>query len=228
MRRFKYKYLLILPIGFFVVYMSFMISHLSDGGVSLPFGKEKSYPFSAYVQCEGAVYYNKPFRGYFLVKADVNTFQPFSNSNEEVLGGRDKDHVFFKTDIVPGLIPDQAVYLGGNYCKGQQQVFYGKTLLEAADAASFKWLQRYYAADKHHVYYRGKIMNEADVSTVHPVTDEDQRSDDAYLSDKNYVYYNGNKIKGAIPDSFKTLYVKDDQWQMKYAFDGNIISTRMT
>lgn len=218
-----FRYILIFC-GFILSFFLFILFwHLMHKGISLP-GDQKNFMYSScYSVSEGKVYYNKPYRGYFLVKgADATTFKPLNILSDNGLMGKDANHVYFKTEQISSLKPAETTYLGNNYCKDNSQVFYGDRLLKKADPATMKLISGYYGADKAHLYFKGKIIKEADLSTLRQIKYDqgrDQMTWD-YLCDKNYVYFKGTVIKGANPESFTRLYVEDDQWNTQYSFDG--------
>lgn len=206
----------------FIALMGYVLIKNSIGqGISISSDQNISYPsggvFSHY---QGKVYYNKPFRGYFEVKgADVNTFAPLGDNT---LLAKDKNHVYYKTEVITGIDPAAVVYLGADYCKDMRRVFYGSTPLAEADVASFHAVNGFYGADKSHVYYKQFTLKAGDPATLHGVgtaTDTDYRHHSEYLKDKGHVYYKGGVIDGASPANFVCLDMANGPTSIYFAFD---------
>ncbi len=219
-----YRYFFICMGLIFVLTLGAIIISTHHSDVDLH-GNEESYPYSnCYVKSEGKVYYNRLSDGYYLVKgADVKTFKPLNVVSDYGTTGKDSNHVYFKTEIIPGLKPAESIYLGNNFITNQRQVFYGNILLKQADAATFTHLFSYYSFDKKHLYYKQNIVNGADANTLKPIKFDANKNNRPieYVRDKYHVYYKGALIKRANPASFTYLYVEDDQWNTQYAFDGS-------
>jgi len=221
----KYKYLFIGLIAAFILVVCYvLIMHMSDSGVSI--SNSQNYPYSScYSHYNGKVYYNKPFRGYFEVPgADTATFTPLSAVSDPGTEGKDKNHVYFKTVPIPGLVPAETVYIGWNYCKNARQVLYGTVSLNEADVSSFMHFTGYYASDKNHVYYKQYLINAADPASLGKISDDKDTGNYAYytsyLKDKSRVYYKGAVIINALPAHFICLKMNDGPTGMEYAFDG--------
>jgi hypothetical protein len=212
-------------LGVFLVFIALMgyvlIKNSVGQGISISSDQNISYPYgSAFSHYQGKVYYNKPFRGYFEVKgADINTFAPLGDNT---LLAKDKNHVYYKTEVIPGIDPVTVVHLGTDYCKDTRQIFYGKTPLTKAEVASFRFVNGFYAADKNHIYYKQFILKAGDPSTLHGVgttTDTDYRHHSDYLKDKAHVYYKGSVIDQANAANFTCLDMENGPTSIYFAFD---------
>lgn len=205
----------------FAVYLG--VKTHSDSGRNFPNNNDIPYGSSLYTQYAGKVYYNKAFKGYFLVKqADAVTFKPLGLTGSIMLNGADQNHVYFKTEVIPDLKPAEVIYLQSNYCTDGRKVFYGANLITGADPASFVRVNGYYATDKNHAYYKGEILKDADVKTFTNIKIEGrERKRDFFMRDKTHVYYKDILIKGANPENFVSLDTEqDDGWGGKFSFDG--------
>lgn len=90
--------------------------------------------------------------GHVLEYANPATFTLSDNKNEEVTS-EDKSSVL---DIVLGTDESK-----NKYAIAGTSVTYDGTIVKKADAATFKYIGGEYAADKHHAYYKGKILGDA-------------------------------------------------------------------
>jgi hypothetical protein len=91
--------------------------------------------------------------------------------------------------------------------KNSSNVYSGKTILEGADAATFKAIKQHYYADNNYVYYNGKRIEGSHGATA--VT-----MDQGRVYDKNYVYnedkvltYQGENVKFINNSLLKTRKV---------------------
>ncbi|QJD98080.1 hypothetical protein HH214_20465 [Mucilaginibacter robiniae] len=186
-------------------------------------GEAQDLPYSRYSRGNGKIYYLKVGSGYYDVdSADAGTFKAFNTVNDRGTMGKDARHVFFKTAIVPGLKPEEVIYMGNNFCKTKHGIFYGNTHLKTADSASFHYIRNYYAADGKHLYYKQNVVIGADANSLQAIIYDTEHGNppDEYIRDRNHVYFRGICIKGAQPSAFTFLKVEDDAWDTQYAFDG--------
>ena len=72
---------------------------------------------------------------------------------------------------------------------------YAERKHEGYDPSTYKRLNKTYALDVNHAYYRNKILEGADPSTFKVLSDD-------YATDMHHVWFNGNIIEGAEPATF--------------------------
>jgi hypothetical protein len=115
-------------------------------------------------------------------EADVSTFVASSISPY----GKDKNNVYYCTQVVANMDPTTFIVLSGNYGKDASHVVYGGYyLVPGADAATFSIVpspqspDNGYAKDKDHVYNVYRALPDADPATftLSPVA-----------HDKNWIY----------------------------------------
>lgn len=168
-------------------------------------------PERHFVKDKNAIY--DPYRGRIIPTADPASFKltgPY---------GKDKQQVWLMEGkatftLLPGVKSKNFKLLAPpHYATDGRLVVYMDTVIEGADAGSFKadadWPE--YSRDKAHVYYKGKSIPGADPATfaVHAAKEADpttggRRID--FCSDKASVYiphwYMPKKLDGAEPSSF--------------------------
>jgi len=113
---------------------------------------------------------------------------------------------------------DTKVNLRNGYLKDNRFIYfhtwteegYEDRLVKEADYTTFSVIKWEYAKDKNNVYYYGKKINGADVSTFQIIKEGNEKEKTA--KDKNFVYWHGVKLKDADPKTFQLLehgYKKD-------------------
>ncbi len=149
---------------------------------------------------------------------DRGTGKPWENVDsatfEEVQGSggyytKDKNSVYFLTKSIDDADPVIFEILGednihmGVYARDSRYVYYGIKKIESADPASFVVMpDDNYAKDKNNVYYRGRVVEQADITTFETL--ETAESGYIWISgadakDKNFVYNDGRVVPGVDP-----------------------------
>ena len=134
--------------------------------------------------------------------------------------GSDKDHVFYGHTILQGIDPKQAVYLGKNYIRDNQRVFFKTFLVLDADSTTFRALEHItnnivsfsYGKDNKHVYYENKPLPLADPMSITTFPEIYN-----HVKDDQHVYFKERLLEGL--DAHKTTVVKVD-YELYYATDG--------
>ena len=210
-----------LIIGFAGIMTTIYFLTQQDRGKSIHGGKSigKSH-FETY---EGKIYFhNQEGKGYFeLILVDAATFKPFSYQNEYGTHmGSDKDHVFYGHTILQGIDPKQAIYLGKNYIRDNQHVFFKTDQLLDADSATFRALEHItntivsfsYGKDVKRVYYENKPLPLADPMSITTFPEIYN-----HVKDDKHVYFKERLLEGL--DAHKTTVIKVDHG-LYYATDG--------
>ncbi len=142
-----------------------------------------------------------------LENVDVKTFH-------QLHGGyfADKNHVFYKARVLEGVYPQNFVYVGDGYAKGDSRVFYSGDVL-SADVDTFavmSGVDGVYAKDRHTVFHEAERCDVRDPATFTFLKNH-------YFADKYNVYYSDHNfrvLEGANPATFMifgdTAYAKDD------------------
>ena len=131
----------------------------------------------------------------------------------------------------PQPTTDQKTYVDVYACD-KDHVYYKGDMIPSADVATFRDLGYGYGKDRQHVYFEGAIMPYADALTFRITPQTSRRNpsqpdpssvfpeaampgkalSDGYSKDTFNVYYMGHKLADATASSFKTLgdgYAKD-------------------
>ncbi|NDW10806.1 DKNYY domain-containing protein [Dysgonomonas sp. 520] len=183
---------------------------------------------SRYFMYENEVYFldnrHKKIRG-----ADIESFVILENRAKRIglydhrVGAKDKNHVYFENKVIEGLDPSSVEYIGRKYFKDKNSVYFETQKIERADPNTFNLIaiNYYYASDKSHLYYEGKLLEGADLNTIAPVfyRNED-RKNELYLKDKSRVYFRGKVLPKANPETFFSIRLESNQWDIEYGTDG--------
>lgn len=126
------------------------------------------------------------FLGLVVEDVDLNTFEfldsPFS---------RDKGHIFYYGKKIENADASTFKVVAKNYGVDKNHVYTGTVLgpaiIEGADPISFEIIDKRaivseYSNDANHVYYKGRLISDADASTF-------QLLENNYSKDKNHVYH---------------------------------------
>ena len=144
--------------------------------------------------------------------------------------GRDKNHVYYRWQIVQGADPQTYAFIDDHYARDKSAVYAGARRLTTR-VGSFKTLGAYatdgkthfyqdvviagtgfrllggdaesargYAATDSHVYHNGQIIGRADARTF-----ELFKPEVGITRDKRFVYFNDEVIPGADPKSFEQV-----------------------
>lgn len=134
------------------------------------------------------------FSSDLVSQAQAATFQPIEGSH---YAGKDEQHVFWRTKVIPGADPQSYELLKGEYARDKNQAMRADKVLEGAVAADFTTPNKYFGHDKSRVFYNGFFVEEADAATA-------QFLDEPYFKDANHVFYGNKPMLEADPETFKT------------------------
>ena len=156
-----------------------------------------------------------------LKNADIATFKPFEPEDYFTQNiALDKNSVYFGNVIIPDLNPNKLKVIGnGYYTDGTNTYFYSP--FSELDKDSSKYIFPYkkiegaknlkaldnfglFAVDGDNVYYKGEILNNADLNTLEII---DKNTE--YFADKENVYYKSNLLP--IKNSGKLKIVSSEQ-----------------
>ncbi len=165
------------------------------------------------------------YRVFKVEGADAETFRPLDCSYY----GKDKNHAFFKSDIMNDVDITSFVCLNSNsvvnYVKDSHSVYYeGKPIIHA-DPATFEEIASdicpMYAKDKSRVYFYGEEIPSVDLDTFEilerseiALMKESRFERICYAKDIKAVYSNEKIINFANPENFHRLngnYLADDK-----------------
>ena len=163
-----------------------------------------------------------------LKNADIATFKPFESEDYFTQNiALDKNSVYFENVIIPDLNPNKLKVIGnGYYTDGTNTYFYSP--FSELDKDSSKYIFPYkkiegaknlkalenfelFAVDGDNVYYKGEILNNADLSTLEII---DKNTE--YFADKENVYYKSNLLP--IKNSGKLKIVSSEHGD-KFLYD---------
>jgi hypothetical protein len=112
---------------------------------------------------------------------------------------RDKFDYYVDTQATPIAVSSTFQVIQSWYAKDSKQVYFGTTVLAAADPASFQGIggeEGEFAKDANHVYWQGQVVEDCDAATFHLL---DYRF--AKDSKRAYFCYQGGIPPLALPDS---------------------------
>ena len=178
-----------------------------------------------------------------LPLADYESFHPIKNGYLSGYYAADKYRVYYQDHIVEGADPEsfteiefevgqdrhrvykewkateikdfnQLSQIGIFYSDGIHIYTSELELFEAADPESFRQIdESNWYTDKNHVWWRDKLVNEADKSTIHAIfmysfysgKKESNGADFYYGKDKSHVFYRDSIIQDADPATFEKI-----------------------
>ena len=163
-----------------------------------------------------------------LKNADIATFKPFEPEDYFTQNiALDKNSVYFGNVIIPDLNPNKLKVIGnGYYTDGTNTYFYSP--FSELDKDSSKYIFPYkkiegaknlkaldnfglFAVDGDNVYYKGEILNNADLNTLEIIDKSTE-----YFADKENVYYKSNLLP--IKNSGKLKIVSSEHGD-KFLYD---------
>ena len=115
---------------------------------------------------------------------------------------KDKDHVYYVYDHIPGADSKSFEYINMGYAKDKENVFHKNIPIENSDVETFEFLDGYYAKDKNNVCYNGEIIKNADSETFILLSF-------AFAKDTNRVYLNGDVLNMYDAQSFMVVAEED-------------------
>lgn len=199
----------------------YLVPKFSNDGIAIHDGNKIG--FSYFEQYENKIYFLKIGDGYFPVpEAKASTFKALQTKGEIFTAvGADQDHVYWQDHQLPLLNPATSGYLGGDYTKDTQHVYFRDQLVKNADATTFQAIRhsRYNTP----VYHFGKDKNTVFYKTIplHGLETETARSFDnssRYIKDRQYVFDKGTFLKGLNAD--QTKIYDSEHYRASYATDG--------
>ncbi len=144
---------------------------------------------------------------------------------------RDKNHVYWRGDIIASADPLTFEPVAGRYTKDNQHVFIDQRIVEGANPATFQKVrgEEILGRDKNDFYYGNEPFHVADMASFKIINDGWAKDDQAYYAyghfhytrrtdcdhasmkilngywarDKNRAYYQGIPIEGVDVDSFR-------------------------
>ena len=189
----------------------------------------KQYGKSDFFKYQGKIYVFTLNDGMQELKnVDIATFKPFEPEDYFTQNiALDKNSVYFGNVIIPDLNPNKLKVIGnGYYTDGTNTYFYSP--FSELDKDSSKYIFPYkkiegaknlkaldnfglFAVDGDNVYYKGEILNNADLNTLEIIDKSTE-----YFADKENVYYKSNLLP--IKNSGKLKIVSSEHGD-KFLYD---------
>ncbi|WP_032862961.1 DKNYY domain-containing protein [Acinetobacter sp. NIPH 2100] len=197
--------ILVILTSFSLFIASLLWHEFNDGSINLPHQQTRSISGTNFEAFQNQVYIFKQGQGTFLlpqVSADQFTGLALSNlpnRADELYSnvGKTAQHVYWQDHILSGLNPVQTLYLGNDFSKDHQRVYFRDKHLVNANATdfaavlhpTFNALVYFYAKDDRHVYYKTQVLTDLNPqqSTAFP-------NNSQYIHDQQYVYYQDKKL----------------------------------
>lgn len=190
---------------------------------SLSFGidsHDSYFKDAKHVYIGSPIYINEGF-SYLMQQADAATFQILYEDALRNEFGKDKNNVYYGSDIVTGADPATFISLSSTtpYFKDDQHVYLEKSEIPGADPASFIFLGGWYGKDKVAVYEKGQMVQGADRTTFTWIAGDNSE----YGKDDKYVYFPSSSpgahvVQGADPQTF--VYIAGDGINYELGKDG--------
>ena len=141
-----------------------------------------------------------------LTHADPSTFEPLRQTKFErgpcagrnVEFGRDKDHVYFRSEVVSGADPKTFTFMDEYYARDKSAIYANARRLTTR-GASFRVIEGGYATDGRLHFYRDTVIRE---SGFEPLRGKDA-GNTGYARTRNLVYHNGKVVPDADPQTFE-------------------------
>ncbi|EPF91877.1 DKNYY domain-containing protein [Acinetobacter gyllenbergii] len=177
----------------------------NDGSVKLPHQQTQSISGTNFEIFQNQVYIFKQGQGTFLlpqVKADQFTGLALDNLPDRAPElysnvGKTAQQVYWQEHILSGLNPAQTRYLGNDFSKDHQQVYFRNIRLTNVNATHFSailhprfnTLGYFYAKDDQQVYYKTKALTDLDPQQSQAFPNSSQ-----YIHDQQLVYYQDKRL----------------------------------
>ncbi|QHH99476.1 DKNYY domain-containing protein [Acinetobacter dispersus] len=198
--------LILVILASFSLFMSYLLwREFDDGSIDLPHQQTQSISGTNFETFQNQVYIFKQGQGTFLVpqaKADQFTGLALSNlpdRADELYSnvGKTPQHVYWQDHILSQLNPAQTNYLGNDFTKDGQQVYFRDIRLTNARVAHFSavlhprfnTLSYFYAKDDQQVFYKTKALIDLDPQQSQAFPNSSQ-----YIHDQQVVYYQDKKL----------------------------------
>ncbi|WP_433847204.1 DKNYY domain-containing protein [Acinetobacter proteolyticus] len=196
---------ILVSFSLFITYL--LWDKFNDGSVKLPRQQTHAISGTNFETFQNQVYIFKQGQGTFLLpQAKADQFKGLTLSNlplpdraDELYSnvGKTAQHVYWQDHILSLLNPAQTRYLGNDFTKDHQQVYFRDIRLTNANAAhfsailhpSFNTLGYFYAKDDQQVYYKTKALTDLDPQQSQAFPNSSQ-----YIHDQSVVYYQDKKL----------------------------------
>ncbi|NIE97182.1 DKNYY family protein [Acinetobacter sp. Tr-809] len=192
----------------FSLFMGYLLWHeFEDGSIDLPHQQTQAISGTNFETFQNQVYIFKQGQGTFLVpQVKANQFTGLALGNlpdraDELYSnvGKTPQHVYWQDHILSQLNPAQTSYLGNDFTKDGQQVYFRDIRLTNANAAHFtailhprfNTLGYFYAKDNQLVYYKTTVLTDLDPQQSQAFPNNSQ-----YIHDQHVVYYRDKKLHG--------------------------------
>lgn len=199
----------------------YLVPKFNNDGISINDGE--TIGSSYFEQYQNKIYFLKIGDGYFLVPdAKTQTFKALQTEGEIFTAvGADQEHVYWQDHQLPLLNPATSRYLGGDYTKDTQHVYFRDQLVKNADATTFQAIR--HSQYNTPVYHFGKDKNAVFYKTIQlpGLETETARSFDnssRYIRDRQHVFYKDVFLKGLNADQTKVY--DSEHYRSSYATDG--------
>lgn len=198
----------------FISYREYNISeadYASFEKINTDFAKDKKYAY--YQESYFTVdlpsfevingYYSKDKNAVYFKNKKIPGAKPLLVKEIEPYILSDGERVYYKTQLISAH-SNSFVQLSRypNVYKSTDNVFFEYSILENADAPTFKvvdsTLSRAYFRDKNSVYYYNIKIKHADAATFVPLNDN-------YAKDKKHIFYQDSLLKNADYGSFRVI-----------------------
>ena len=228
---FYFKIAIIIFAMFILFFIPFAISNMisSDSKSYEIKTNGEQYGTSNFFKYQGKIYVFTLNDGMKEIKnVDITTFKAFEPEDYFTQNiALDKNSVYFGNVIIPDLNPNKLKVIGnGYYTDGTNTYFYSP--FSELDKDSSKYIFPYkkiegaknlkaldnfglFAVDGDNVYYKGEILNNADLNTLEII---DKNTE--YFADKENVYYKSNLLP--IKNSGKLKIVSSEHGD-KFLYD---------
>ncbi|OBY73184.1 DKNYY domain-containing protein [Acinetobacter gyllenbergii] len=194
---------ILVSFSLFIAYL--LWDKFNDGSVKLPHQQTQSISGTNFETFQNQVYIFKQGQGSFLlpqVKADQFTALALDNPPDRAPElysnvGKTAQQVYWQEHILSGLNPAQTRYLGNDFTKDHQQVYFQDKHLVNANADHFaavlhpvfNTLSYFYAKDAQQVYYKTHAL-----TGLNPQQSQAFPNSSQYIHDQQLVYYQDTKL----------------------------------
>jgi hypothetical protein len=130
--------------------------------------------------------------------ADKATFEKISDNY-----GKDKEHVFYRTKLIPGADPESFELIKGGYAIDKYRIYYYGDSVENSNSKDFEILDPYFSRDRRDVYYRTKPLGVKDLKEFKFLTNNNLN--DRWSTDGNYYWFNNFKVPSSNYEEIELL-----------------------
>lgn len=134
-----------------------------------------------------------------LVKnADKETFEKISDQY-----GKDKNYVFFRSEIVSGGDPESFKLIKGGYAIDKHRIYYYGDSVENSSSKDFEILDPYFSKDFRDIYYRTKPLGVQELKKFRFLTNNNLN--DRWSTDGNFYWFNNFKVPSSNYEDIELL-----------------------